>query len=138
MISHKSRRPLKSIAAAKILGGGDSIDEGKTTRDTINMVIGNSLDLTVVTDSKDLYTFLSTKRNSVDRSICADANIITYEYETGSIDSVVWIRSSTNHAKEATKKDSALTEPLRLMLHSRIIPFHFSNAKYRFTNRTFG
>lgn len=70
---------MKSTAAAEILAVSASIDEGKTTPDTINMLIGKSLYLTIVADSKDLYNALCRQRNPINRSIRTDVNIIRYE-----------------------------------------------------------
>lgn len=62
-LSQKSKRTAKSTAASEILAVGDAIDEDKNLPDTINLLLDKSLDLTVVTDSKDLYTSLSTQQN---------------------------------------------------------------------------
>lgn len=73
--SDKSRRPLKATTAAEILAVGAHIDEGKTNRDIFNMIIGKSFDFKILTDSKYLSTSLSTKRNSINRSLLTDENI---------------------------------------------------------------
>lgn len=38
-LTHKSRRPVVSTAAAEILAVGDAIDEGKTLCDTVNILL---------------------------------------------------------------------------------------------------
>lgn len=120
---------MKSNAAVEILTVCAAIDEGKNLHETVNILLGKSLDLTIVTNSKDLYTSLLTQKNSIDWSICADVNIISYEFETGFVTNIVWIRGSTNPADPAPEQDSALAETLCVMLHSGILPVDFSKAK---------
>ena len=71
-ISHKSKRPVRSTAAAEILAVGEAIDEGKVVKATLSELLGISLKLMVLTDSKDLYNSLSTQQNATDRSVRAD------------------------------------------------------------------
>lgn len=112
-------------------------NEGKNLRYTSSILLGKSLDLFIVTNSKDLYTSLSTKRKSIDRSIHADINLIQYAFETGYINNIVGIPGATNTADSDTKKDICIAEPLRIMLHSAILTFDFRNAKSRTGNRSF-
>ena len=64
--------------------------------------------LMVALDSRELFSPLSTKRNSIDKSICADVNCIRYEYETRNVDEVIWIPGNVNLTDPGTKTGSPL------------------------------
>lgn len=64
--SRKSKRPVKSIGAAEILAASESIDEGKTLWKAFSCLPGIEVEVHLVLDTKDLYTSLSTQRNSID------------------------------------------------------------------------
>ena len=137
-MSHKSRRPVKSIASAEILAVGEAVDEGKCLKDTMIQLLGIKIELIVVTDSKDLYNSLSTQRNATDRSVRADVNVIRYELETNSVDHIVWIPGRVNLADPDTKRDSALCDSLQLLFYTGKIPLDLAEAEVRSTNRPLG
>ena len=85
-MSHKSRRPVKSIAAAEILAVGEGIDEGKMIKYALSDILGIEIKLIAVTDSKDLFNSLYTQRNATDRSVRADVNVIRFDFETKAVD----------------------------------------------------
>lgn len=136
--SHKSRRPVKSIGAAEIMAVGEAIDDGKVLKSALSTILGFKLQLTVITDSKDLYTSLSTQRNSVDKSIRADVNVIRFEYETHAVDTVAWIPGRTNPADVGTKRDSPLCDALSLMLFTGKLSLDFNQAEFRSADRSLG
>lgn len=86
---HKYRRPDNSTAAAEILAVGNAIHEGKNMRDSMCSILGKPLKLTVASDSKDIYNSPLTQRNAVDRTSCADVNIVRYEYEPCAVGNIV-------------------------------------------------
>lgn len=65
----------------------------------------------MIVDSKDPYHALSSKRNTIGKSVRPDVNSIHFHFET-EIDFFVWIRGSLNLADIGTKRDSDLTETL--------------------------
>lgn len=89
--SHKSKRPVKSTGSAEILAAGQAIQEGKVLRESLQTILGTKRDLWVAVDRKDLYTSLSTQRNSIDKSIRADVNIIRFYFETKIFNRIFWI-----------------------------------------------
>lgn len=50
-MSYKSRRPVKCVAHAEILAGGEGIDEGKMLADTYSEVLGLKVTLYIFIDS---------------------------------------------------------------------------------------
>ena len=136
--SHKSRRPVRSIGAAEILAVGEAIDEGKILKSVVSSIVNANVKLLVATDSKDLFNALSTQRNSIDKSIRGDVNLIRFEYETHSVNTVVWIPGKTNPADPGTKRDSPLTEVLRLMLYTGQIQIPFTGSQTRSSYRSLG
>lgn len=67
--SHKSHRPAKSIGLAEILAAGESIGSGKRLVKCYQELLNIKVGLDIVVDTKDLYTTLSTCRNSIEKSI---------------------------------------------------------------------
>lgn len=68
-ISHKAKRPVKSVPAAEIFAASEGIDEGKTIAKAYSELLDIQLQLRIAVDSKDLFTSLLTQENSVDESI---------------------------------------------------------------------
>ena len=64
--------------------------------------------------------------------------MIRYEFETHSVDHVVWVPRKVNLADPGTQRDSALCDALRLLLYTGKIPLDLSVAETRSTNRPLG
>ena len=138
-ISHKSKRPVKSVPAAEILAAAEGIDEGKMISGAYSEIFNMKVDLKIFVDSKDLFTSLSTQRLSIDRSIRGDVGSIRFEFQTGAVQSVSWIPGKINMADVLTKKDSALTDMLTLCLYTGKIPIDFENkAETKSTEKILG
>jgi len=137
-ISHKSKRPVRSIGAAEVLAASEAVDEGKVLKSAMTRLLGINVELIVIVDSKDLYTSLSTQRNSIDRSIRADVNVIRFEFETNSVNEMVWVPGSLNLADPGTKPDSPLTQPLQLLMHTGMIPIDLNRQESRRTDQPLG
>lgn len=63
------------------------------------MLLQVTIDLLIVVDPKDLYTTLTTKRQSIDCSIRGDIEVIRYEFEMRNVAKVVWIPGEANPAE---------------------------------------
>ena len=137
-ISHKSKRPVKSVGAAEILAAGEAIDEGKLLRLALTTILPLNIDFMLVLDSRDLFNSLSTCRNSADRSIRADVNVIRYEFESRNVSNMMWVPGKVNLADPCTKPNSPLTDALQLLLQSGKLPFGFPDSEIRSSNRSTG
>jgi len=115
-ISHKSKRPVKSVPAAEILAAAEGIDEDKIIAQAYYELEDMDIRMRLCLDSKDLFTSLSTQRNSIDRSIRGDVSCIRFEFQTGNVERISWIPGKLNLADPLTKKDSPLTDMLQLSL----------------------
>lgn len=93
------------------------------------MLLGCYIELVIVVDSKYLFTSLSTQKNSINRSNRADVNVIHFEFETGSVDEMVWTPGSVNLADPSTKRDNQLNDTLQLTLYNR--PFAIDLCKQK-------
>lgn len=96
------------------------------------------IELLIALDSKDLFSSLSTQRNSIDRSIRADVNVIRFEFETKSVSKIYWIPGKMNLSDPGTKADSPLIPALQLLLHTGKIPIEFPTAESRSSGRSLG
>lgn len=106
--SQKWKRPVKSIGAAKILAASESIDEGKCLKRPAALLFGIDISIIIALDSRDLYTSLSTQRNSIDNLIRADINVLRYEFETKNVNEMVWIPGCVILTDTGIKTDSRL------------------------------
>lgn len=127
--SHLSHRPVKSIASSEVLAAGEGVDEGKQLARTYKKLLQLDVPLTVLVDSKDLFTSISTCRVPEDKSIRADLELLRYYYETKQLNELIWIPGSTNLSDSLTKKDSPLCNVLQLMLFDGFIPMNIDKAQ---------
>lgn len=124
-LSHKSKRPIKSVPAAEILAASEGIHEGKMIASVYSEIFQMEISLRLFVDSKDLFTSLSSQRLSIDRSIRGDVGSIRFEFQTGSVENISWITGKINLADVLTKQDSALTDTLCLCLATCRIPIDY-------------
>lgn len=61
-MSHKAKRPVKSVPAAEILAASEAIDEGKIITIAFKEILSIEIEFDICVDSKDLFTSLSTQR----------------------------------------------------------------------------
>lgn len=92
----------------------------------------------MIVDYKKFYTSLFTRRNSIDRSICADVNIIRFEYEVITIDVVRWILGTVKLADHGTNTDSPICQLLQVLMHFGKIPLDLSRHESRCHDRSVG
>lgn len=76
---------MRSIGVAEILALSDGIDEEQMLTRTLSSMYGADVPLIVALDSKDLRTLLNTQQQSIEKSICADVNVIRYLFERGHV-----------------------------------------------------
>ena len=115
-ISHKAKRPVKNVPAADILAAAEYIDEGNTISKAYSELLDMDMKVRLAVDSKDLFTSLSTQKNSIDNLIRGDVSCIRFEFQTGAVDQISWIPGRINLADPLTKKDSSITGALQLTL----------------------
>lgn len=136
--SHKSRRPVKSIGAAETLACGEALDDGKLLAAAAGDVFGKRVPLLIALDSRDLFTSLSTKRNSIDRSIRADVNILRHDYELDMLRELVWIPGKINLSDPGTKPNSPLCDALRITLQDGRLSLNYEIAEHSKRGRSLG
>lgn len=76
--------------------------------------------------------------NSIVKSICAYVNVISYEYETGNVDNIVWIPGKVNLTNPGTKTDSPLTQTLFQTMEICTINIDLSSSESRSAERSNG
>ena len=116
-LSHKSKRPVKSVPAAEILASAEAIDEAKMISHAFSEIMNMNIGVHLCVDSKDLFTSLSTQRNSIDRSIRGDVASIRFEFQVGNVNKISWIPGKINLADPLTNKDSQLTDALLVFMY---------------------
>ena len=138
-MSHKSKRPVKSVPAAEIFAAAEGIYEGKTVAMAYSELLDVEIKIRVLVDSKDLFTSLSTQKNSIDKSIRGDVRCIRFEFQTGAVDEMSWIPGRINLADPMTKKDSCPTDALQFTLFSGRLCIDFEElAETKSSQKNFG
>lgn len=138
-LSHKSKRPTKSVPAAEILATTEAIDEVKMICNAYREILRIKIETQICVDSKDLFTSLSTQRNSIDRSMRNDVSCIRFKFQVGSLDKITWLPGKLNLADALTKQDSPLTEALRLTLYTGRLQLEFErNTETKTTEKNYG
>ena len=133
--SRNSRRPVESVASAKILATGDAIDEGKALVKALNELFNMKIELCIALDSKDLFTTPLTCRLASDRSNLGDENSIRFEFATKMVSVMIYVLGNSNLADSGTKANSPLTQTLQLIQVSGIIPIDFADAIILFSEK---
>lgn len=138
LISHKSKRPVKSVGAAKIQTAGESIDERKKLRLTLSIQLPLEIYFMLILSSRDLFNSLCFSKNFMDRSILADFNVICYQFEMCNVFSMIWVPDKVNLAGMCTKPNRIWTDALQLLLKSSKLPFDFPDNDIRSSDRSTG
>lgn len=136
--SLKAHRPVRSTAAAETIAADEGIDIGKSLASVYSLLLRMPTALIIVVDSKDLFTTLTTQRQSVDRSIRGDIGVIRFEFETRNVSRIIWIPGKTNPADIGTKFDSPLTDAVAQLLATGKFPLHLENLETCASNRSLG
>lgn len=135
--SHRSYRPAKSTPAAEILAASEAVDELVLIKRILTSIWAIEINSMMIVDSKDLYHALSSKRNTVDKSVRPDVNSMRFYFETA-IDVFAWIPGSLNLADVGTKLDSPLTETLVLTLATGILQVDLSHCELSHRDKSYG
>lgn len=87
-VSHKAKTPVKSIQAAGIFAAAKGIDDFKIACSVYNEILDVNVKLRLCVDSKDIFSSLSTQKNSIDKSIRGDVSSRRFEFHTDAVDSI--------------------------------------------------
>lgn len=88
-------------------------------------------------DSKNLYHVLSSKRNTIEKSVTQDVNSISYYFET-SIDVIGWMSGSLNIAEVSTKQGSEFTYVLILTLAAGMLQVNMASSGLNKRDKSYG
>lgn len=124
----KAKRPVKSVASAEVLGTGAAFDESVLLKHTYSKLLGISVRLFLVVDSKDLYDTISTKRLPTDKSIKCEVASLRYDFEIRAIDKIIWVPGKFNLADPLTKHDIPIEKSLQLTLYCGTISSDLSGC----------
>ena len=91
-------------------------------------LIGTDVKLSVVVDSKDLSSILSTCCTASDRSTRDDISSIRFEIAIKDVSSIIWVPGKINLADPGTKPDSHLTQTLNLLFETSTLPIDFKEV----------
>lgn len=126
-LSHKSKRPVKSVPAAETLAASEEIDECEVSAFAYIELLGIDVPVNLCVDSNDLFTSLSTRRVLIDCSISGVVACIRYEFQIGNLKKVIWIPEKPNFTNLLTEKDSLLTDALLLTFFTGRLGMNFED-----------
>lgn len=86
---HLLKRSVRSTAFAKVLAGGDAIDNGKLLAQIYSLLLGMDFRLLIVVDSKNLSASISTSGTHEDKTIRADIELLFNHFDTHSPNKLV-------------------------------------------------
>ena len=138
-ISHKCKRPFKSVPAAEILVAAEGIDEGKVVAKAYSELRDMDTKVRLCVDLKDMFTSLSTQRNAMNRPFRGDVGCIRFVFQTGAVEKISWIPEKVNQADPPTKNDNALANMLLLpLLNDRLCLEIEDVAETKSSDKNFG
>lgn len=103
-------------------------------RQVIQLALGRPVESWLLADSKDLYSTLTTQRNSVDKSVRGAVNFIIIVIQAKP-DFMGWIPGSCSPAYIGSKQNNSLTNATTLILATGSIPVDLSSAEVK-SNQT--
>lgn len=109
---------LALLLLLRLSAESEAIEKGKMLKTAISDILGMPGQTAILIDSKDLYSSFSTRRNSISRSIRAEVNVISFEFEVKNVDVMCWIPRSLSLADPGTKTESPLTQWVQLLMHT--------------------
>lgn len=136
--SHKAHGPVHSTGAAEIMAADEGVDIGKILTRVYKTLLQVAINLIVVVDLKDLYTALTTQRQSIDCSIRGDVGVIGFEFDIENITKIVWIPGKLNPADVGKKFDSPLIPGVSQLLSTGLFPFSVNEIKSRASDSCLG
>lgn len=101
-------------------------------------IIGTRVPLHVFLDRQDLHTSLSTKKNSLNKSVRADVNVIRHEFEQRHVERIVWVPGKHNLVESKTKPDSTLSTALQPKMQGGRLAHSFDSAESCDADRPIG
>jgi hypothetical protein len=101
--SHKSKRVARSALAAELFAVVDRFDMGIVMKHWFSNVLGQPLDLHILTDSRRAFHTITTIVKTRERRLMIDLQTIRESYERREISKVTWITGVSNPAEGLTK-----------------------------------
>lgn len=105
------------------------MDDGSIISPTASLMYHIQVPLNVAIDSKDSFTILSTLRNSIEKSIRTNVNVIRYGFERRFVSRIIWIPGREDLVDSGTKTDRPLTGALKLLMQTDHIPLLFPTSE---------
>lgn len=103
--SRKAKWPVRSKGAAEILAAGDAIDEVKMLAKTLSHPFDVEVPVFIALVSNDIFTSLSTQRNSIEKCIRADNNVIRSDFERRNGSRFIWVPGRMHLSDPGRKPD---------------------------------
>ena len=108
--NYKSQRVACSVLAAEVIAFADLLDDAYALHSQFEHVIGCSLPMQLMTDSKSLFDIVSKGSRTSEKCIMLDIHTAMQEYQAQEISNIGFVRSENNIADRLTKskKQAAL------------------------------
>jgi hypothetical protein len=101
--SHKCRRVTRLILGGEVLAFADAFDYAFTLRHDLEHMLGRSIPLSMLTDSKSLFDVISKSSTTLERRLMIDIAVSREAYNTQELSDIGLVRSEYNPADAFTK-----------------------------------
>lgn len=101
--SSKSKRVTRSVLSAELYSMSYGFDSTSLIRHTLELFLGRTIKLKLLTDSKCLFDALTSLNTTTEKRLLIDLNILRQSYERREITEVAWIPGGSNPADALTK-----------------------------------
>lgn len=109
MFVPQSESPVEAIEYAQVLAAGYGVYAGKIILNSHKTLLGINLDLIIIVGLKDIFTCLTTQRQSIGKPTKVDVTVIRYESETQTVSKFVWVPGKLSLTDVGLKFDNLLT-----------------------------
>lgn len=103
---------------------------------TMSSIFNVDTPLVVPLGIRNIFTALSTHCNIVQKTICCDVKVMSYEFERMNVSKFVWIPGNHNFVNTGTKSDSHLLYASGLTVESGGLRFYFPTTALCFPDRS--
>lgn len=110
--SNKCKRIARSVMAAEVQALVLGFDYAFIVKDLIEEIIGRSIRLEALIDSKTVFNVIAKDGQTAERRLQIDVLALRQSYDIGELDRLAWIPGKDNPADPLTKPVTNTTSPL--------------------------